>query len=200
MKDRAARNRELATAFGRLAAPHSAAREVPEIDAATLGAEGFAAVAGEAYRFERVVSLLVRQAQHVRQTERPGLCAEEEVLRHVCLKQPLSVIYGRVLVLATAIYIRYTLYLSYLTCEERMAGFARNEAEIAERASKFIKAELKRIGLTYDDLADRLARHGVKGETRNSITSKLARGTFPATFFIGSIAALEREGVKLEEL
>ncbi len=81
-----------------------------------------------------------------------------------------------------------------------MAGFAKNEAEIADRASKFIKAELKRVGMTYDDLAEKLAAHGVKGETRNSVTSKLARGTFPATFFIGSLAALEREGVRLDEL
>jgi transcriptional regulator with XRE-family HTH domain len=81
-----------------------------------------------------------------------------------------------------------------------MAGFAKNEAEIAERASRFLKAELKRAGLTYDDLAERLGKHGLKGETRNSVTSKLARGTFPATFFIGSLAALEREGVSLAEL
>ena len=79
-------------------------------------------------------------------------------------------------------------------------SFAKTEAEIAERASKFLKAELKRAGLTYDDLADRLARHGLKGETRNSVTSKLARGTFPATFFLASIAALELDGVRLEDV
>jgi 2-hydroxychromene-2-carboxylate isomerase len=81
-----------------------------------------------------------------------------------------------------------------------MAAFAKTEAEIADRASRFLKGELKKAGLTYDDLAERLAKHGVKGETRNSITSKLARGTFAATFFIGSIAALEMEGIRLEDL
>jgi hypothetical protein len=40
----------------------------------------------------------------------------------------------------------------------------------------------------------------VKEETLDSVTSKLARGTFPATFFIGAIAALECDGIKLEEL
>ncbi len=79
-------------------------------------------------------------------------------------------------------------------------AFARNEAEIAERASRFLKGELKKAGLTYDDLAERLAKHGLKGETRNSITSKLARGTFAATFLIGSLAALERDGLRLDEL
>jgi len=45
-----------------------------------------------------------------------------------------------------------------------------------------------------------LAKHGLKGEMRNSITSKLARGTFVATFFIACLAALELEGVRLEDL
>jgi hypothetical protein len=81
-----------------------------------------------------------------------------------------------------------------------MAGFARNEDEIADRISRFLKAELKRKGLTYADHADRLGKHGVKGETVDSIKSKLARGTFPATFLVGSLAALEREGMRLDEL
>ena len=81
-----------------------------------------------------------------------------------------------------------------------MAAFAKNEAEIADRASRFLKAELKRAGLTYDDLADRLAKHGLKGETRNSITAKLSRGTFAATFFLACLAALEMDGIRLEDL
>jgi hypothetical protein len=79
-------------------------------------------------------------------------------------------------------------------------AFAKNEPEIAERASWFLKGELKKAGLTYDDLAERLAKHGMKGETRNSITSKLARGTFAATFFLACLAALEMEGVRLEDI
>ena len=81
-----------------------------------------------------------------------------------------------------------------------MAGFARNEDEIADRISRFLKAELKRKGMTYADHAEQLGRHGVKGETEASIKNKLARGTFPATFFVASLAALEREGVRLEDL
>ena len=37
----------------------------------------------------------------------------------------------------------------------------------------------------------------MKGETRNSITAKLARGTFAATFFLACLAALEMEGLRL---
>jgi hypothetical protein len=78
-------------------------------------------------------------------------------------------------------------------------GFAKSEAEIAERAARFIRAELKRANLTYDDLTARLKEHGLS-ETRNSITAKLKRGTFAATFFLACLAALELEGLSLEDL
>jgi hypothetical protein len=81
-----------------------------------------------------------------------------------------------------------------------MTGFARNEAEIADRVSRFLKAEMKRAGVTYADHAERLGKHGVKGETEASIKNKLARGTFPATFFVASLAALEKEELRLEDL
>lgn len=78
-------------------------------------------------------------------------------------------------------------------------GFAKSEAEIAERAARFIKAELKRANVTYDDLAERLKEHGLS-ETKNSIAAKLKRGTFPATFLIAVIAALELTAISLEDL
>jgi hypothetical protein len=81
-----------------------------------------------------------------------------------------------------------------------MAAFAKNEREIADRARAFLKAELKRRSLTYDDLAERLAKHGMKGETRDSITSKLARGMFAATFFLACLAAMELQMINLEDI
>jgi hypothetical protein len=78
-------------------------------------------------------------------------------------------------------------------------GFAKSEAEIAERVARFIKVELKRANVTYDELAERLKEHGLT-ETRNSITAKLSRGTFPATFLLAVIAALELEAVVLADL
>jgi Domain of unknown function (DUF6471) len=78
-------------------------------------------------------------------------------------------------------------------------GFAKSEAEIADRAARFVKAELKRAGVTYDELAGRLKEHGLS-ETRNSIAAKLKRGTFAATWFLAVLAALEMEGVRLEDL
>jgi hypothetical protein len=73
------------------------------------------------------------------------------------------------------------------------------EADWADRARRFLKAELKRADVGYAELAERLKKHGLE-ETEASITSKLARGTFAATFFLACLAALELEGVRLEEL
>lgn len=81
-----------------------------------------------------------------------------------------------------------------------MAAFAKTEDEIAERVSRYLKAELKRADVTYEELAARLARHGMKGETVDSIKAKLKRGTFAATFLLAALAALELEGVRLEDI
>jgi hypothetical protein len=79
-------------------------------------------------------------------------------------------------------------------------GLAKTEAEIAERVSRFIKAELKRSDVTYEELAKRLKKHGLTDETQDSIKAKLKRGTFAATFFLACLAALEMEGVRLEDI
>lgn len=75
-----------------------------------------------------------------------------------------------------------------------------SEAEWAERASAFLKHKLRDCEVTYIELAKRLKRHGFKEETEASITNKLARGTFPATWFLAVLAALELDGVALEEI
>jgi transcriptional regulator with XRE-family HTH domain len=79
-------------------------------------------------------------------------------------------------------------------------GLAKTEAELQDRISRFIKAELKRAGLTYSQLAERLGKHGLKGETENSVKAKLSRGSFAATFLLATIAALEKEGIKLADI
>jgi len=78
-------------------------------------------------------------------------------------------------------------------------GLAKDERELAERAARFLKAELKRADVTYEELARRLKEHGLN-ETRDSIAAKLKRGTFAATFLLGCIAALEMEGIRLEDI
>ncbi len=77
--------------------------------------------------------------------------------------------------------------------------FAKSEKEIAERAARFLKAELKRANVTYEELAGRLKEHGVE-ETRDSVAAKLKRGTFAATFFIAALVAIGCEAVTLEDI
>jgi 2-hydroxychromene-2-carboxylate isomerase len=79
-------------------------------------------------------------------------------------------------------------------------GLATTEEELALRASRFVKAELKRAGLTYAELAERLKDHGLIAETEASIKAKLRRGTFAATWLLATLAALDKEGIKLEDL
>ena len=78
-------------------------------------------------------------------------------------------------------------------------AFAMSEKELAGRVARFLKAEMKRAGVTYAELAKRLEALGLH-ETEASITSKLARGTFAATFMLAVLAALELEGLRLADL
>jgi hypothetical protein len=78
-------------------------------------------------------------------------------------------------------------------------GLTDREKEWGNRASRFLKAELKRAGLGYKELAERLNKHGLE-ETETSITGKLARGSFATSFFLACLAVLERDGVMLEEI
>jgi hypothetical protein len=80
-----------------------------------------------------------------------------------------------------------------------MAGKITQE-DWEERAKRYLKAELKRVDVTYEGLAERLKKHGFTEETKASISSKLSRGTFAASFLFACLAALELEGVKLEDL
>ena len=76
---------------------------------------------------------------------------------------------------------------------------AKSEQELAERASRFLKVELKRANVTYEELAKRLKKHGLD-ETRASVSATLKRGTFAATFLIACLAALELDGIRLEDI
>jgi Domain of unknown function (DUF6471) len=79
-------------------------------------------------------------------------------------------------------------------------GLAKSEEELAARASAYLKSKMKESEVTYAELVKRLKKHGFKDETEAGITMKLKRGTFSATFFLACLAALELEGVVLEEI
>jgi hypothetical protein len=72
--------------------------------------------------------------------------------------------------------------------------------EWEERAAAFLKHKLQDAEVTYAELAKRLKKHGYKTETEASVTNKLKRGSFPATWFLAVLAALELDGVALEEI
>jgi hypothetical protein len=76
---------------------------------------------------------------------------------------------------------------------------AAKERELIERTKRFIKAELKRADVTYEELAERLRDHGLE-ETKGSIAAKISRGAFPATFFIAVMKVIGRDQINLADL
>jgi hypothetical protein len=73
------------------------------------------------------------------------------------------------------------------------------EHEWTERTKRFLKAELKRHDVTYEELASRLTDEGMP-ETKASIASKIGRGAFPATFFLASMKVIGAENIRLTDL
>lgn len=73
------------------------------------------------------------------------------------------------------------------------------ERVLAERLRRYVKAEMKRAGVSYAELARRLKDQGLE-ETEASITAKLNRGTFAATFFLATMNAISKENVKTSEI
>jgi uncharacterized protein DUF6471 len=84
-------------------------------------------------------------------------------------------------------------------CVRFAMSVASKEREWANRARRFVKAELKRAEVSYAELARRLGEHGLE-ETEASIAGKLNRGTFAATFFLATMKAIGRQTVNLEEV
>ena len=78
-------------------------------------------------------------------------------------------------------------------------GLAKTEEEWGMRAAAHLKAKMKECGVTYAEMVKRLKKHGFR-ETEASLTMKLKRGAFAASFFLACLAALELEGVRLEDV
>jgi hypothetical protein len=80
-----------------------------------------------------------------------------------------------------------------------MAGKPKPPPSWEDRARRFLKAELARAEIGYRELAERLAKHGLR-ETEASIANKISRGSFPATFLLASLIAIGREQVSLQDI
>jgi hypothetical protein len=75
----------------------------------------------------------------------------------------------------------------------------RSELEGIERVKRYLKAELKRADMTYEELANRLKKAGLD-ETTVSVTNKLSRGTFSATFLIAAVRAIGLDEIRVKDL
>ncbi len=78
-------------------------------------------------------------------------------------------------------------------------AYAKTEEEWGQKAADHLKAEMKKAGVTYAEMVKRLRKHGFK-DTEASLTMKLKRAAFSASFLLAALAALELEGVQLEDL
>ena len=71
----------------------------------------------------------------------------------------------------------------------------RNQWE--DRAANLLKAELKKRGITYAQLVEKLAEMGIAEDERN-VRNKLSRGKFTAAFMLQCLEALGVFTLRLE--
>lgn len=69
-------------------------------------------------------------------------------------------------------------------------------AEYEEKAKNLLKGELKRRGVTYAQLVEKLAGIGVN-ETERNLANKISRGGFTAAFLIQCLHAIGQREVHL---
>ena len=68
--------------------------------------------------------------------------------------------------------------------------------EYETRAKNLLKGELKRRGITYAGLAEKLAAIGVVENERN-LNHKISRGGFTAAFLLQCLTAIEADSIRL---
>jgi hypothetical protein len=74
----------------------------------------------------------------------------------------------------------------------------KTEAEWAEDTKRLLRAEMARRGVTYEELAERLAAIGIN-DTAVNLRNKVARGRFSATFLIQCLVAIGTRTLRLSE-
>ncbi|MEO9492396.1 MAG: DUF6471 domain-containing protein [Marinomonas sp.] len=70
-------------------------------------------------------------------------------------------------------------------------------APYEERAKNILKAELKRRGITYAQLAEKLKALGANENERN-LANKISRGSFTAAFLMMCMEAIGANNLSLE--
>lgn len=69
--------------------------------------------------------------------------------------------------------------------------------EYETRAKNLLKAELKRRGVTYAQLAERLSAMDIH-ETERNLNNKISRGGFSAAFLLQCLEAAEVRSLQLD--
>lgn len=70
------------------------------------------------------------------------------------------------------------------------------QSEWEIKAANLLKAELKRKGVTYAQLVERLTAIGIS-EKEVNVRNKLSRGKFSAAFMLACLTAIETEHLHL---
>jgi hypothetical protein len=70
--------------------------------------------------------------------------------------------------------------------------------EYETRAKNLLKGELKRRGITYVQLVEKLSELGVK-ETERNLANKISRGGFTAAFLIQCLEAIGCQSLRLSD-
>ncbi len=73
------------------------------------------------------------------------------------------------------------------------------DKEWADRVKGILKAELKRRGVSYKELASRLEALGIH-ETERNINNKISRGGFSAAFLVQCLKAIGCTTLHLEDV
>ena len=69
--------------------------------------------------------------------------------------------------------------------------------EYETRAKNLLKGELKRRGITYAQLAEKLAEIGVTENERN-LNNKISRGGFTAAFLLQCLESIGAQSLRLD--
>lgn len=74
----------------------------------------------------------------------------------------------------------------------------KTEDDWAEEAKRLLRAEMTRRGVTYDEMARKLATLGVV-DTAVNLRNKVARGKFSAAFLLQCLTAIGARSLRLAE-
>lgn len=73
-----------------------------------------------------------------------------------------------------------------------------SERDWVAETKNLLKAELKRKGVSYRELAEKLQDVGVH-ETERNLANKIARGSFTAVFLIQCLTAIGTQNLRLKD-